>query len=445
MQESNITNHSLIQILGKSQLSRQWRAFRKEVRELPKVLGHGPGLAISYQFANNGILVTFSEEGRVFDVTVWGPAALHYSEALGFVQLCQLQLPAELALEDKRAEIVNKLGQPAISTKRKPPMVEKQLPPKKAMRQQKETIEEAVFVIDDISIDCSFDSLQRGQLLSITFKTLGDRQRAEIYQTFGQYREAIAILENCMHKKPYDFLVLSKLAVCHGKLQEFAQAENYFQTAINSPLLEGVVVVPLHLNYANLLEKLGRFEDACEQLLIVYHEQERREDEQKEVTLQRLKKLETQHGITNKNLKKRILRCVTALIAVVIATVASGCSSTSTGPTKNTFVEVPDSDWSLWDEKDKRYNQWNSLSYERASAVKLTYNQFIFHPPLEREEMQKRIEDLKLDKLLQQVDQNANLTLLRDGRILASGGGVPLNFQPRPISDLVILDPRPKL
>jgi len=58
--------------------------------------------------------------------------------------------------------------------------------------------------------------------------------------------------------------------------------------------------------------------------------------------------------------------------------------------------------------------------------------------------MGKKIEDLNLGNLLKQVDQNANLTLLQDGRVLASGGGVPLNFQPRPISDLAILDPHTK-
>ncbi|MBS1953737.1 MAG: tetratricopeptide repeat protein [Cyanobacteria bacterium SZAS-4] len=308
MQESNISNHSLIQILGKSQRSRQWRAFRKEVRELPSVQGHGPGRAIFYEFVNNGIDIAFSKEGRVSDVSFWGPAALHYSESIGFVQLCQLQLPGRLTLEDKKAEMLDKLGQPVMSAKRKPPINDKYLPHKEAMRQirnQKETIEEEIFVVDDISIICSFDSLQRGHLLSITFKTLGDRQKAEIYQTSGRYREAIALLEKCLHKTPYDFLVMSELAVCHGKLQEFAQAEKYFQTAITSPLLEGVVVTPFHLGYADLLEKLGRFDDACEQLLIVYREQERREDEQREVILQRLKKLETRVGITNKNLKKQ--------------------------------------------------------------------------------------------------------------------------------------------
>lgn len=296
-----LTNHSLIQILGKSQRSRQWRAFRKEVRELPNVIGHGPGRAIFYEFANNGVHVAFTREGRVFDVSLYGPAAMHYSEALGSVQLYQLELPGGLALEDKKADIVPKLGESTMSEKRKPPMVEKNLPHKEAMRQirsQKETIENELFVVDGVSIRCSFDSLQHGQLLSITFRNLDDRQRADICMASGQHREAIALFEKCMREKPDDFLLMTELAECHWKLEEFGQAEKYFQTAISSPLLKEVVVVPFHLSYANLLERLGRFEDACKQLLIVYREQERREDKQKEITMVRLKNLASQAGLT---------------------------------------------------------------------------------------------------------------------------------------------------
>ncbi len=125
----------------------------------------------------------------------------------------------------------------------------------------------------------------------------------------------------------------------------------------------------------------------------------------------------------------------------MLAAVVSGCSPMNSEPTKDTYVEVPDRDWALWDDHDGVLVHWNSTSYVRADAPKLTYKQLTFHPPLEQEQMAKKIDDLKLGKILKQVDENAHLTLLRDGRVLSSGGGVPLNFQPRPISDLVILDP----
>jgi hypothetical protein len=51
MQE--ILNHTLIRILGKSERSREWRMFRKEVHELPHVRGHGPGRAVQYRFVDN--------------------------------------------------------------------------------------------------------------------------------------------------------------------------------------------------------------------------------------------------------------------------------------------------------------------------------------------------------------------------------------------------------
>ncbi len=135
---------------------------------------------------------------------------------------------------------------------------------------------------------------------------------------------------------------------------------------------------------------------------------------------------------------------ILAVAVFMVMVGVSGCVAIPLGPTKNTFVEVLDSDWSLWNENDKPLNHWNSLSYVRSDAPKLTYKQFTFHPPMEKENMSNKIQKLKLGKLLKQVDPNANLTLLRDGRILASGGGVPLNFQTRPISDLVILDPNTK-
>jgi len=96
----------------------------------------------------------------------------------------------------------------------------------------------------------------------------------------------------------------------------------------------------------------------------------------------------------------------------------------------------------LWNENGQKLSSWTS-SYERAAATKLTYKQFTFQPRIEKQQMDRKIQELKLDQLLKQIkDWHSYLMLLNDGRVLASGGGVLVNQQWQPISALAILDPR---
>jgi hypothetical protein len=121
------------------------------------------------------------------------------------------------------------------------------------------------------------------------------------------------------------------------------------------------------------------------------------------------------------------------------------CGCGMSGPTKKTYMDVPDGDFALYDKSGKKFDQWNSLSYERASATKLTYKGRVFQPPFERQQMEKAIYALAIENLLDKIkDSHFYLTLLSDGRVLASSGSTEKMGHYEPTSDLAIIDPKDK-
>jgi hypothetical protein len=64
-------------------------------------------------------------------------------------------------------------------------------------------------------------------------------------------------------------------------------------------------------------------------------------------------------------------------------------------------------------------------SFELCDPEKLIYRDKIFAPKLEREQMRKKIEESSLGPEIKQLKARYELTLLRDGSVLVSGGGAP--------------------
>lgn len=56
----------------------------------------------------------------MFDLVVWGPAALHYCAALQSFRLHEHELPGGLTLEDRKDEVTTKLGESRKGTNRQP-------------------------------------------------------------------------------------------------------------------------------------------------------------------------------------------------------------------------------------------------------------------------------------------------------------------------------------
>jgi hypothetical protein len=146
-----------------------------------------------------------------------------------------------------------------------------------------------------------------------------------------------------------------------------------------------------------------------------------------------------------KSLHRSSLRLQTVVLFVAVCVnmvLLCGCSS---GPTKEMYMDVPDGDFALYDASGKKFDQWNSRSWERASATKLTYKGRVFQPPLERQQMEKTIYALPIKNLLDKInDSHFYLTLLSDGRVLASSGCIEKMGHWEPISDLAIIDPKDK-
>lgn len=129
----------------------------------------------------------------------------------------------------------------------------------------------------------------------------------------------------------------------------------------------------------------------------------------------------------------------------IFAAAVSGCSPQPSRAVLDTWINVPDSDWSLWNENGKSFTPLNSPSYERAYPAKLTYKDLTFHPQLEKQQIQKEIKALRLGNLLTQFEvSHAKLTRLEDGRVLASGGEVRIDGLSQPTATLAILDPKTK-
>lgn len=139
------------------------------------------------------------------------------------------------------------------------------------------------------------------------------------------------------------------------------------------------------------------------------------------------------------------LRTVKSPVMVGLSAIlVVSCGVVPSGPTKDTYVDVPDSDFALWNEKGKQLTHWN-LSSERAAAAKLTYKGLVFHPPFEKQEMEKKIDELSIKKILDELKiSNFELTLLSDGRVLASGGTVDKGGRYEIVSELAIVDPAKK-
>ncbi|MBS1989906.1 MAG: hypothetical protein JSS83_05265, partial [Cyanobacteria bacterium SZAS LIN-3] len=93
---------------------------------------------------------------------------------------------------------------------------------------------------------------------------------------------------------------------------------------------------------------------------------------------------------------------VAVCLSIVFLCACDAIKPASEGPTEDTFVEVPNSDFALWNDTEKKFDQWNSWSFERAAATKLTYKELVFYPQLERSQMEKAIDSLSIDDLLKQ-------------------------------------------
>jgi hypothetical protein len=140
-------------------------------------------------------------------------------------------------------------------------------------------------------------------------------------------------------------------------------------------------------------------------------------------------------------------KLVRTILFLLIPIIVSGCAIRPSNHTHSidTWVHVPHSEWALFDESGKELSPLNSPSYTRAFAHKLKYKDFVFYPQLEKEQMRKKIQELKLGERLSPFEKSrASLVCFKDGRVLASGGEVNENGIDRPIPTRALLDPKAK-
>lgn len=129
-----------------------------------------------------------------------------------------------------------------------------------------------------------------------------------------------------------------------------------------------------------------------------------------------------------------------ALIALFLTAVLSGCVEMGLGPTTNTYVPVADQDWTLYDRSGNPLKSSNGSS-DLANSAKLDYKGRSFDLIAEKQRATKAIERLGLNDIVSRLKVSGQtFTLLRDGRILASGGYLTSGDS----TEVAIIEPKTK-
>jgi tetratricopeptide (TPR) repeat protein len=170
-----------------------------------------------------------------------------------------------------------------------------------------ESIESDMFAFEKYCVNCSYDLSDNGSLVMVQLSVFDKLRQTEVFIANHQYKEAINLLQERINDKGADFKATFDLAYCHEKLGQFEKAEEYYVHSLSSPLLKNVTVIPIHSSYAKFLESRGRKEEAFEQLLLIYTEHVRREEDSA-ASLKRLTALSEQMGMSPAELDARLMK-----------------------------------------------------------------------------------------------------------------------------------------